>query len=313
MSSAIPPRTLVALVTLYLVWSSTYLALRHVVASMPPLLSGALRFALSGALLFAVQRLRGEPAPRRGDWAPAALSGVLLFTAANGMLCLAETRVTSSVAAVACATTPLFVVGLNALRGERPSAGELAGVALGLSGVLLLASGEVIRAAGAQGALLLLSPFAWACGTLVARRAQPPSAVTFGAQQMAGGALGNLAVGLILGERFSTQLPAVAAWSFAWLVLFGSVVAFPAFAYLVRHARPAVAMSYAYVNPVIAVLLGASLGGERVSARSLAALALVIAAVIAGRPRGGASAPGGESLAAVSPAGGLVASAVTTR
>ncbi|MFO0628929.1 MAG: EamA family transporter [Polyangiales bacterium] len=277
-------RTVVALLTLYLVWSSTYLALRYVVAALPPMLTGALRFGLAGAVLFAVQRLRGAPGPARRDWGAAALSGALLFTAANGMLCVAETRVPSSVAAVACATTPLFVVVLGALRGDRPRAGEIAGVLLGLAGVLVLGVGEFVSAAGVRGLLLLLSPLAWAWGTVVARRAEPASSVTFAAQQMVCGAASNLAVGLALGEGIPAQVPAAAVGGFAWLVLFGSVVAFPAFAFLVRHARPAVATSYAYVNPVLAVILGAALGGERLPPSTLAALALVCVAVLAVRP-----------------------------
>jgi drug/metabolite transporter (DMT)-like permease len=277
-------RMVTALVTLYLVWSSTYLALRYVVAALPPMLTGALRFALAGLTLFAVQRLRGEPGPARRDWSAAAASGALLFTAANGMLCVAETRVPSSVAAVACATTPLFVVALGALRGERPRAGELAGVVLGIAGVLVLGLGEFVSAAGPRGMLLLLSPLAWAWGTVVARRARPVSTVTFAAQQMVCGAATNLALGVALGERVPSRVPEAAAWGFAWLVVFGSVVAFPAYAYLVRNARPAVATSYAYVNPVLAVVLGAAMGGERLTGSTLLALALVFVAVLAVRP-----------------------------
>lgn len=282
--ASLQARTLTALVTLYLVWSSTYLALRYVVASLPPMLTGALRFALAGVTLFAVQRLRGEPGPARRDWPAAAASGALLFTAANGMLCVAETRVPSSVAAVAFATTPLFVVALGALRGERPRAGEVMGVALGLAGVLVLGLGEFVSAAGPRGLLLLLSPMAWAWGTVVARRARPASSVTFAAQQMVCGAATNLALGVALGEQVPARVPAAAAWGFAYLVLFGSAVAFPAFAYLVRNARPAVATSYAYVNPVLAVILGAAMGGERLTGSTLLALALVFVAVLAVRP-----------------------------
>jgi len=284
-------RILLALVTLYLVWSSTYLALRYVVAALPPMLTGALRFALAGALLFLVQRLRGEPRPSRRDWPAAWTSGTLLFTAANGMLCIAETRVSSGVAAVACGTTPLFVVALGALLGERPRAGELAGVLLGLVGALVLGFGELGSGTGSRGLLLLLSPMAWAWGTILARRARPASAVTFAAQQMVCGAGSNLVVGLVLGEHLPAQITATAAWAFAWLVLFGSVVGFPAYAFLVRNARPAVATSYAYVNPVLAVVLGAALGGERLTGTTLAALGLVCVAVLVVRPTRAAPAP----------------------
>lgn len=293
-------RILAALVTLYLVWSSTYLALRYVVASLPPMLTGAARFALAGALLFAVQRLRGEAGPSRRDWPAAWASGTLLFTVANGMLCVAETRIPSSVAAVACGTTPLFVVALGALLGERPRAGELAGVLLGLAGAMVLGFGEVVSATGVRGLLLLLSPMAWAWGTILARRAHPGSAVTFAAQQMVCGAVSSLAVGLALGERLPTQVPAAAGWGFAWLVIFGSVVAFPAYAFLVRNARPAVATSYAYVNPVLAVVLGAALGGERLTGSTIVALGLVLVALLAVRLRGSLVAAPAVSLTAPS-------------
>lgn len=271
-------RLLAALGVVYLVWSSTYLAVRHVVAALPPMLVGGARFVLAGAMLFAVQRLRGE-APRRQDWGPAAASGVLLFTVSNGFVCLAETRVSSGVAAVACAATPLVVAALGAVTGERPSARELLSLALGFAGVAALGFGADVSSAGARGALLLVAPVAWALGTVIARRARPSSAVSFAAQQMVCGGAAMLVVGAALGERMPATAPTAAWVAWAYLVLIGSVVTFPAYGYLVRHARPAVATSYAYVNPAIAVLLGVALGGEALTRSTAGALALVVAAV----------------------------------
>ncbi len=273
-------RTLVALATVYVVWSSTYLALRQVVAALPPLLTGSLRFALAGAILFTVQRLRGEPWPTARSWRPAAVSGVLLFACGNGILAIAETRVSSGVAAVAFAATPLLVAAITSFAGERPTARELAGIALGLAGVVVLAAGSDLRAAGLRGMLLLVSPLAWAIGTVVARRARPSSAMTFSAQQMVSGAVVMLLMGLALGERMPDAAPPVAWASLAYLTVFGSVVTFPAFGFLVRHARPALATSYAYVNPALAVALGTVVAHEAFASTTLLSLSLVVAAVL---------------------------------
>ncbi|MBI5514044.1 MAG: drug/metabolite exporter YedA [Deltaproteobacteria bacterium] len=273
-------RTLLALGAVYVVWSSTYLALRYVVEALPPMLASGLRFLCAAGVLFGLQRLRGEPWPRARSWAPAAVTGALLFTIGNGLVGLAETRVGSGVAATACATTPLWVAGLGALRGERPTRRELLGIALGLAGVALLGAGSDLRHAGLRGLLLLVSPLAWALGTVLARSERPASAMTFAAQQMLAGGVGLLAVGATLGERFTASAPAHAWWALGYLVLAGSVVGFTAYAFLVRYARPAVATSYAYVNPALAVVLGAALGGEALSASALGALGLIVSAVV---------------------------------
>lgn len=273
------PRILAALVVVYLVWSSTYLAVRHMVAELPPLLVGGCRFILASALLFTVQRLRGAPMPAPGSWPRAAAAGVLLFTLGNGLVCLAETRTSSSVAAVACASTPLFVALFGALRGERPSRREALAIAAGLAGVAVLFAGRDLRVAGARGALLFLAPVAWAGGTVLARGARAASPTTFAAQQMLCGGMVMAASGWLLGERLPAHVSNEALGAVGWLVVMGSVVAFPAYAFLVQNARPAVATSYAYVNPALAVLLGAALGGESLGASTLGSLALVVAAV----------------------------------
>jgi drug/metabolite transporter (DMT)-like permease len=280
--------TFIALAVVYLVWSSTYLALRHVVVALPPMLAGAARFAAAGVILFAVQRARGDALPTWRSWRAAALSGTLLFACGNGIVGLAETRVGSGVAAVACASTPLFVAAYSAAWGERPSPRELTGVLLGLVGVVVLGLSADLASAGARGMLLLASPAAWALGTVLARRARPASPTTFAAQQMVCGAAAMFVAAMVLGERAPTEVPVDALVALAYLVLFGSVVAFPAYAFLVKHARPAVATSYAYVNPVLAVILGSVFGAESLTPSTLAALALVVAAVVivaTGKPK----------------------------
>ena len=274
------PRIYAALAVVYLVWSSTYLAVRHMVAELPPMLAGGCRFLVASALLFGVQRLRGPVGVARGSWPLAAASGVLLFTLGNGLVCVAETRTSSSVAAVACASTPLFVALFGVLRGERPSRREALGIAAGLAGVAVLFAGRDLRVAGARGALLFLAPVAWAGGTALARGSRSSSPMTFAAQQMACGGAVMAAAGLALGERLPARVSAEALGAWGWLVVMGSVVAFPAYAFLVQNARPAVVTSYAYVNPALAVLLGAAVGGEALGASTLGSLALVVLAVV---------------------------------
>jgi drug/metabolite transporter (DMT)-like permease len=272
------PRVAVCLAAVYLIWGSTYLAIRHVVTALPPLLSAGARYVAAGSALYAFLRLRGAPAPSRRQWIHTVPAGALLFLVGNGFVSLAEQHVSSGLAAVACAATPLFACLMALGFGERPSRREWAGLALGFAGVVLLAAGD-LRAASSSGLLLLFAPAGWALGSVLSRRLSLPPGTMAAASQMIAGGLVTLAAALVHGERLPAAIPAPAALAFAYLAVFGSIVGFSAFTYLLRHTTTPLAMSYAYVNPVIAVLLGAALGGEHPSAGLYAPGALVVLGV----------------------------------
>ncbi|UJR83135.1 drug/metabolite exporter YedA [Sandaracinus amylolyticus] len=275
-------RIALALLAIYLIWGSTYLAMRVAVESLPPWGQAGLRFACAGLVLLAVARARGEAWPSRRTWIVALPIGALLFGVGNGFVAAAERTVPSGLAAVVCATTPLIAAGLSAVRGDRPQRAEVIGMVLGIGGVALLALGSPLASAGLDGLMIVLAPVGFASGSLWARshaRAHGVGLAATAAQMMAGGAC-LLALSAATGERVPSEIEwrSVIAW--AHLVVFGSLVGFTAYAWLLRNARPAVAMSYAYVNPIVAVLLGAALAGESLTWTTALAGLLIAAGVM---------------------------------
>jgi drug/metabolite transporter (DMT)-like permease len=266
-----------SLLCLYLVWGATYFAIKIGLEGLPPLLMAGTRFAVAGGALYAGLRLRGAPRPTARAWRSAAVVGLLLC-GSNGLVTLAERDVSSSVAAVVISSMPLWAMLLAALWGERPSRLEIAGVVVGLAGVVLLQAGGELRARPLGAGLIVLSTWTWASGSMWSRRVElPPGLLAPAAQMLAGGSV-LLVLGLGAGERIRA-IPAarpLLAWLF--LAVFGSLLAYSAYNFLLRRVRPAVATSYAYVNPGVAVALGA-FAGEPVTARVVGAMALILAGV----------------------------------
>ena len=269
-----------SLLALYAIWSSTYLALRVVVVALPALLSAGARYVVAGAVLLAVVRARGARFPTRREWLAATPIGALLFLCGNGFVALAERTVASSVAAVACATTPLWAALLGRFFGKRVSSREAIGLAVGFVGVAALCWGDGLRGDRWTLALLLAAPFGWALGSILSQRLPVAPGLGAAATEMITGGAAMAAVGALTGERLPTHVPASAALALAYLVVFGSLVAFSAYSYLLRVTRTSVAMSYAYVNPALAVLLGAGVAGESIGVGTIVATALVVAAVV---------------------------------
>lgn len=269
-----------SLLALYSIWSSTYLALRVLVEHLPVFLAAGGRYVLAGALLAGVLRARGAPWPTARQWGAAAPVGALLFLVGNGFVALAERTASSGAAAVACATTPLWASVFGRWFGQTTTRREWAGVGLGLLGVLALSASEARGTPLAMG-LLALAPVGWALGSLLSRRLPLAPGLMSAATQMITGGLCMVGLGLLRGEALPADAPARAWVAFGYLVVFGSLVAFSAYNYLLRTARPTVAMSYAYVNPALAVALGAVFGGETVGPAALLATALIVAGVAA--------------------------------
>lgn len=278
---------LASLASVYLIWSSTYFAIHVAVESIPPLVMGGARYVVAGLALYAIARAQGHVTPPLAAWARAAVAGVLLFVVGNGFVALASRHIGSGVIAVVCGMMPLWGAVLGPLFGVPASRREWAGLALGFVGVVALAFGGELRADLASTALLLLAPLGWAIGSLLVRRWDVGKGVMGAATQTIGGGAAMYLVGLALGESWPSDVPLRGWVSVGYLVVFGSVVGFAAYNHLLVHARPALAMSYAYVNPVLAVILGAAVGGESVSLHTVFGLALIVLAVvvIVTRPR----------------------------
>lgn len=278
--------TWLALLTVYVIWSSTYFAIRVAVQQVPPLLMGGLRYVVAGVALFVIARAQGlSPPPVRG-WLRALVAGLLLFVVGNGFVSIASRHIGSGVVAIVCGTMPLWGAVMGPLFGARASKREWAGLLLGFVGVAMLALGDELRADGRATLLLLVAPVGWALGSLLVRRWDVGEGVMGAATQTIMGGVAMLVLGLALGERATESVPTSALVALAYLVVFGSIAGFAAYHHLLVHARPAVAMSHAYVNPVLAVVLGALAGGEEVGPHTVAGLALVVGAVMAivGKP-----------------------------
>jgi drug/metabolite transporter (DMT)-like permease len=275
-------RVALALAAVYVIWGSTYLAIRFALeGGWPPFLLGGVRFLLAGALMFAVLRARGVPLPTAPQWRNAAAMGVLLLLLGNGMVNFAEKTVSSGIAAVAVASAPLWMAIFAAMRGQRPGRAEAVGLGIGFVGVLWLNADAQLGGSRAGMLALLVATVAWSFGSIWSRgRDLPAPFMTAAAQMLCGGAA-MIAVGLTAGERLHA-LPAPGGLAaFAYLVVFGSIVGFSAYIWLLHHVRPALAGSYAYVNPAIAVALGAWLAGERFGPHQLLAMGVILLGVVA--------------------------------
>ncbi|MCO5170712.1 MAG: EamA family transporter [Planctomycetes bacterium] len=288
------PRLLVvaAFAAVYLIWGSTYLAIKVTLETLPPLAAGAARFLAAGALLYAFARLRGHAAPTARHWPGMAFVGGLLLLGGNGGLSWAQQHVPSGLASVVIASIPLFVTLIEALRpgaaaGDRPGPATFAGVGLGFGGIALLVAerhGAPAEVPPGDAAVLLGAAFCWALGSVGSRHVPlPPSIlVSIAGQMLAGGALLVVASGL-LGEWPRVDLAGASARSLgalAYLVGFGSLVAYSAYVWLLRAVAPTRVATYAYVNPIVALLLGWALAGEALSGTALAAAGLTIAGVV---------------------------------
>ena len=270
-----------AFLALYLVWGSTYLVIRIGVESWPPLLMAGVRFMLAGSLLYGFLRWRGVPAPTWAQWKAAGVIGVLLLSCGNGGVTVAEhAGVASGVAALAVATVPLFTLLFGLFFGHRNTRLEWAGIGLGLLGIALLNLGSNLQASPLGAALILFAAASWAFGSIWSKSLPLPAGpMASAAEMLVGGAV--LLVGSALsGERMS-EVPTAAGWgALLYLVFFGSILAFSAYMYLLKHVRPAAATSYAYVNPAVAVLLGIVFAGEQIGGEECLAMAVIIGAVV---------------------------------
>ena len=275
-----PTRVALALAAVYLIWGSTYLGIRIGLEGYPPFLMGGLRFLVAGSLFYAFLRWRGHAAPTPAQWRNAVAMGVLLLLGGNGLVNFAEKTVSSGLAAIAVASMPLWAGSFSALKGRQPGRMEWLGLGIGFAGVVWLNVGSAMSASLPGMIALLLAPVCWAFGSVWSRDRDLPAPFMSTAAQMLCGGVAMTVVGLGIGERISAVPPLQATLAVAYLALFGSIVAFSAYIWLLNNVRPALATSYAYVNPPIAVLLGAVLLNEHVDAHVIGAMAVILAGVL---------------------------------
>lgn len=285
----------VALGLVYVIWGSTYLAIRYVVETVPPMLGMGMRFLLAGAILYTWTRLRGGARPTRANWRAAAIVGILLLLGGNGIVAWSEQLVPSGLAALLVSTTPLWMALIDWLRpgGMRPSLAVGIGLALGFLGVLLLigpdifAGGATLSATGPLAIISLiavpLASLSWASGSIYSRGAKMPASPALGtAMEMLAGGAAMLIVSFFAGEPARVHLQLITSRSvlgFLYLVVFGSLIAYSAYTWLLRTTPLSLTSTYAYVNPVVAVFLGWAFNGEHLTPLTMIAAAVIVAAV----------------------------------
>lgn len=274
-----------ALCSVYILWGSTYLGIRVAVETIPPYLMTGVRYITAGGLLFALQwfTAKEKPAlPRGRDWIAIVVTAVLLLAIGNGLLCVAEEKVEAGTSALLLATTPIWMLLIDALRTRTaPSKSAIGGVVLGSLGIVALVGKGPGHASLPYAALIMLSSIAWAAGSIYVRGKRHGS-LTASLEMLAGGVLCTI-VSLIGGETARFQLHTVSAgslWGMIWLITGGAMAGYSAYAYVVRALPTATVATYSYVNPVVAVVLAALILREPVTWNLVAGGAAVVASVV---------------------------------
>jgi drug/metabolite transporter (DMT)-like permease len=276
---ALPRGVVISLALVYSIWSSTYLALRYMVVDMPPLASSGARFFIAGLVMYVFLRARGAAAPSLRQWLLSAAIGCCMFFVGNGFVAIAAREVPSGMTAMATASVPLFLTAFESGLGQRPSLRQCAGLALGFAGVVCMCASGVTTSSSTLW-LLVLAPLGWTVASLLTRRCELPSGAMAGAVQLMGGGASLLLGGFVLGEQLTSVPSTSSIMAFAYLVVFGSIIGYSAALYLLRNASAGLATSYSYVNPVLALALGATLGGERLGPSALLSGLLVVSGVL---------------------------------
>lgn len=280
-----------ALAAVYLVWGSTYLAIHFAVETLPPFLMGGIRFLIAGIALYLWSRLRGAPRPTLAQWGSSAVVGGLLLLCGNGAVAWAEQLIPSGTVALLVSTTPLWMALLDWLRpgGTRPQPMVIVGLVLGFTGVAVLIgpgalAGGASHIAPLGAGIVLVGAFCWASGSIYSRSANMPASplLATGLEMLTGGAM-MVAASLAFGEWSHISMSHVSVRSglaLLYLIAVGSLVGYTAYVWLLRSTTTAVASTYAYINPVVAVFLGWALASEPLTTRTLVAAAIIVTGVL---------------------------------
>jgi len=282
------PLLIACLAATWLIWGSTYLAIKFALESFPPFFQMGSRFLVAGLLLIAWLKLRGRALPTLIEWRNAAIIGTLLLVSGMGFTAYSEQTVASGLVVAYIAVIPIIVTAMNLPFGVKPSRLELVGMLVGLAGVLMLVQGEAFTASRAGLVSITIACVSWSLGSVLSQRRFPlaPGAMGFASEMLCGSVL-LLVLAAVVGERPEWPPQPLAAWSWVYLVVFGSLLAFNAYMVLLGRVSAALASSYTFVNPVIALALGIWLGNETVTAFEWTAAAVITGGVILlviGRP-----------------------------
>ena len=279
-----------ALFALYIAWGTTYLAIRFANETIPPFFMTGMRFLIAGVVLYIWRRLAGDPAPTMREWRSAGIIGSLLLVGGIGGVSLAEEYVPSGITALIVAATPLWIVIIDAIRrgGKRPTRLTMAGVLVGLVGILILV--DPFRSSGSQPgisilgvAIVLIAALSWAIGSIYGRSAELPKSPLLGSgMELLAGSAGSFLVGLLMGEGRQLNVSAISIRSLAglgYLIIVGSLVGYVCYTWLLRVAPTTQVVTYAYVNPLVAIILGSVLAHEALTPMVIIAIPLILSAV----------------------------------
>jgi drug/metabolite transporter (DMT)-like permease len=279
-----------AMLAIYLIWGSTYLGIRFAIETIPPFLSAAIRFLISSIIILSWRKLAGDPWPTARQWRDAAIVGLLLLVGGNGLVSYAEMTLPSGVAALVVGSVPLWLTLFEALRrgGIKPGWQTLAGLVVGFGGIFLLVGpnqfGGSLHLEPIGTMAIISATILWALGSIYSKNADmPASTILWTGMEMTAGTVGLFAMSALNGEfaRFNLLAVSTRSWlGLLYLITFGSLIAFVSYAWLLRNAPIALIATYAYVNPVVAIFLGAWLASEVVTARILIAATIIIGSVI---------------------------------
>lgn len=287
LAKATRSQILIAFAAVYIIWGSTYLAIRFAIETLPPLLMVGARFLVAGSLMYVWLRARGAPKPRAIEWRSAAIVGVLMPVLGTGVVVWAEQKVPSGTASLLVAIEPLWIVLIQWClpRGKRPSWMVIAGVTIGLVGLYLLLNpaGDTQHGSLVAEGLLLLAALSWAIGSIYSKYAPKFESKFLGAgMEMIVASVVLIVAGLVTGEanHFSIAATSAKSWlALLYLITFGSIIAYTAYVWLLRAVAPTLVSTYAFVNPVVAVFLGWAFASEPLNARTIIAAAVIVGAV----------------------------------
>ena len=273
-------RVIIALLALYTTWSTTYLAIKFALESFPPFFLAGLRYFLVGIVLFVCLRFKGHPSPDRRQWLGTVAVGGLLLLVGNGGVTYAQQWVSTGIAAMVVGSTPIWTVLFTGIWSEWPRRLEWLGLAVAFSGLLVLNLGGELSAYPAAAAALIIAVAAWSFGSAWSKRLTLPRGLMAGATQMLAGGSMLLGTSVLVGEPMPAAPSGRSIAALLYLSVFGSLVGYSAYIYLLKNVRASLATSYAYVNPVIAVLLGIWLANERLSGPEAIAMAAILSGVV---------------------------------
>ncbi len=268
-----------ALFCTYFIWGSTYLAIRFGIESFPPFLMAGMRFTVAGILLYAVMRFLGTPNPTRQQWLGATAVGILLPALGNGTVCYVQQTVSSSVAALAIATAPIWMAIFSSIWGHKIRSREWLGIAVGFVGIAMLNFGGSLHGQFFSAFLLVFAAATWSFGSVWGKYLSMPAGLMAPACQMLTGGIALLIFSALQGEQYPSVISLKSWAAMLFLIVLGSLVAYSAYQYLLKTVRPLVASSNTFVNPIVAFAVGIWLASEHVTPIEYAALAVILIGV----------------------------------